>query len=410
MNRFLFFAFSLTAVTSAYSATISLESIPNQLRKNNPDLAAARLGIEEAKGRLLGAGRLSNPELGFELTHDRRFNEGTVGLSLDQKFPLTSRLKLEKKLSQQLVEAAALEVADIERKLITEAQTLAVKLLSLEQQNVLLKQQSQLAEKFTTFTQKRAAQGELSTLDTAQARLDSQRLLIENRKLELERVMLLGELKPKLGITANEKLNVTGQLPPIRNSSNVKAWEKRADYQLAKLKEDASRTSVDLARSKKWEDLSAGFTWEGERMEDAPDGLERTGFFGLRLSLPLPFWNRNQGEIAEKNASALRANLETKALAKLISNEASAALEEMKANASLVNETEDKLLPLVLEQTQLLEKAYESGQAELLTVLRAREQRLQLQSTVLEATKNYHLARVRYEAATRPASDSNLSK
>ena len=294
MNRFLFFAFSLTAVTTAYSATVSLESIPNRLRKNNPDLAAARLGIEEAKGRLLGAGRLSNPELGFELTHDRRFSEGTVGLSLDQKFPLTSRLKLEKKLSQQLVEAAALEVADIERKLITEAQTLAVKLLSLEQQNVLLKQQSELAEKFTTFTQKRAAQGELSTLDTAQARLDSQRLLIENRKLELERVMLLGELKPKLGIAANEKLNVTGELPAIRNASNVKAWEKRADYQLAKLKEDASRTSVDLARSKKWEDLSAGFTWEGERMEDAPDGLERTGFFGLRLSLPLPFWNRNQ--------------------------------------------------------------------------------------------------------------------
>ena len=127
---------------------------------------------------------------------------------------------------------------------------------------------------------------------------------------------------------------------------------------------------------------------------------QRTGYIGFRISLPLPFWNRNQGEIAEKKATAERHRLETEALGKQIASEADTARKEMQANADLARETRDKLLPLVLEQTQKLEKAYESGQTDLLTVLRARDQRLQLESAALDATRDFHLARIRYESAT----------
>jgi cobalt-zinc-cadmium efflux system outer membrane protein len=72
----------------------------------------------------------------------------------------------------------------------------------------------------------------------------------------------------------------------------------------------------------------------------------------------------------------------------------------MQANADLAHETRDKLLPLVIEQTDKLEKAYEQGQTNLLTILRAREQRLQLEAAALDAVRDFHLARIRYEAAT----------
>jgi cobalt-zinc-cadmium efflux system outer membrane protein len=71
----------------------------------------------------------------------------------------------------------------------------------------------------------------------------------------------------------------------------------------------------------------------------------------------------------------------------------------MEANAGLVSDTRDKLLPLVIEQTNKLEKAYESGQSDLLTVLRAREQRLQLEAAALDAIRDFHLAKIRYESA-----------
>ena len=397
---------ALPSIAFADGVSLSLPQIPDYTLRHNPDLAAARLRIDEARGRLLGAGRLANPELGVGFTHDRRFEEGTVGVSLDQKFPVTERLRLEKSLSAKLVTAAELEVRDAERKVIAEAQALMVKLLSLEQQRTLRSQQTELAQKLSKFASDRAGKGELSPLDAAQAQVDSQRLLLEGRKLETERVSLLGELKPKLGVSAQDTLTVTGGLPETTIPASA-SWEQRADYQLALVAEDAARTGTDLAKSKKWEDISAGVLWEGERMEDAPDGLERTGFFGLRLSVPLPFWNRNQGEIAEKNAAALRTSLETKALTAVITNEAAAARNEMEANAKLAAETKDKLLPLVVQQTLRLEKAYEQGQTDLLTVLRAREQRLQLEAAVLDATRDFHLARIRYEAATAKHAPAN---
>jgi cobalt-zinc-cadmium efflux system outer membrane protein len=332
------------------------------------------------------------------MRHDSRFGEGSVGVSFEQKFPVTSRLKLEKDLSRKLVAAAELEVQDVERQLIADAQALVVKLLSLNQQRTLRVQQTELAKKLSTFAAGRAAAGEISALDAAQAQVDSQRLLLEGNKLETVRVSLIGELKPKLGMAAGESLVVEGDLPAMAMPARV-SWEQRPDYQLSRMNEASARTEIDLAKSKKWEDINVGIAWEGERMEDAPNGLERTGFFGLRLSIPLPFWNKNEGEIAEKTASAQRAVLETKALASSISNEAVAARAEMEANAKLATETREKLLPLVLQQTGRLEKAYESGQTDLLTVLRAREQRLQLEAAVLEATQDFHLARIRYEAA-----------
>lgn len=396
--------FSLLFLCSAVAAQagevrLSLTDVPRRTIAHNPELAAARWRIEEARGRHLGAGRRSNPEVGLEFKQSHEFREGAVAVSLDQKFPLTARLKLEKSVSARLVDAAELEVRDAERQMIAESQSLAVKLLALDKQKALRQQQLELATKLSKFASDRSASGEISPLDAAQAQVDSQRLVLESRKLEAERISLLGMLKPKLGIKDTDTLALAGELPAAALPGKA-GWAQRPDYQLSRINEDVAQQSIDLAKSRKWEDIRVGLMAEGERMEDAPDGLGNTGFFGFRVSLPLPFWNENEGEIAEKTAGAQRALAETRALAASISNEATAARAEMAANLSLATETKDKLLPLVLEQTERLEKAYETGQTDLLTVLRVREQRLQLETAVLDATRDFHLARIRYEAAT----------
>jgi cobalt-zinc-cadmium efflux system outer membrane protein len=140
-------------------------------------------------------------------------------------------------------------------------------------------------------------------------------------------------------------------------------------------------------------------------MQDVRANLrERTGFVGFRLSIPLPFWDRNQGEIAEKAASIERARLESEALALQIHSEAGTALAEMKTHASIVQDTRDTLLPLAVEHLSVMQKAYEAGQADLLSLLRARDQRLQLEISSWDALRDFHLARVRYESATSSTS------
>jgi len=167
---------------------------------------------------------------------------------------------------------------------------------------------------------------------------------------------------------------------------------------MARLKEDVARSGIDLAHSRKWEDISAGVFLEGETHDDG-GVLEDKPFFGFRISLPLPLWNKNEGEVAEKSAGVRRSALETKALASAIRNEVSAARNEMLAAAQLEKETREKLLPLVSEQMDRLEKAYENGQTDLITLQRTREQRLQAESMLLDAARDFNLARIRYDAA-----------
>lgn len=386
-----------TASTRALS--LSLTDIAAQVRARHPALQAARLVVAEARGRQLGAGRLANPTLGFDWRSESRLSPVTGEFSFEQSFPLTRRLRLEKQLTTQGVAAAELEVLDVERRLISEARGLAVELLALDRQRALRDQQGALAKKLADFAQGRAEQGEFSPLDAAQAQLDAQRLVLEAKKLDSQRARLIGQMKPMLGLPPEENLLLTGTLPePILPVT--RDWQQRADYRLSQTQEQAAQTESELARARRLQDISAGIVGGPEQQYVPGAGGQNTGYIGFRLSIPLPFWNRNQGEIAEKSATAERARLETEALGQHIAGEADTARREMQAQADLARETRDQLLPLVIAQTEKLEKAYENGQADLLAVLRAREQRLQLEAAALDAVRDFHLARIRYEAAT----------
>lgn len=384
----------LSILSSASALTLPLSGVAERVRSHHPMLKAARLTIEEARGRQLGSGRLANPTLESSFQNESNASPRTAAFGIDQSFPLTKRLTLEKQLTAQLVTAAELEVRDAERRFIAEARAHAIKILALEQQRVLRQQQTALAEKLSAFAKSRADKGELSSLDAAQAHVDAQRLLLEARRLETEVISLLGALKPMLGVSTADVCIISGDLPAL-TMPGITPWQQRADFQLAQSRITTAQTDADLAYSKRIQDVSAGiFTAQEKQM-----GVNG-GYIGLRISIPLPFWNRNQGEIAEKKAAAERHRLEAEALGKQIASEADTARREMQAHAELARETRDKLLPLVLEQTTKLEKAYESGQTDLLTVLRARDQRLQLEAAALDAVRDFHLARIRYEAAT----------
>jgi outer membrane protein, heavy metal efflux system len=391
-------AMSVALLSSASGLDISLSEVPLRVRSHHPALKAAKLAIDEARGRRIGAGRLSNPTFGYDFQNQSKVSPQTGVFSLDQSFPLTRRLNIEKRLSSQLIEAAEFEVKDVERKLVLEAQQAVVQLLTLSRQRTLRQQQMDLAQKLADFANGRAKAGELSALDAKQIQLDSQRLSVEGRLLEAQSVTALGQLKPLLGLRSEDQLRIRGELPPLTLPAST-PWQQRPDFQLAQTKIVAADTANQLAKAKRMPDVTAGFFASHEMQDVTRTQRERTGFVGFRVSIPLPFWNRNQGEIAETAASAQRARLESDALAVQINGEAGTARKEMETNSSIVSETRDKLLPLALEQMDAMQKAYEAGQTDLQGVLRARDQRLQLESSTLDALRDFHLARIRYEAA-----------
>jgi outer membrane protein, heavy metal efflux system len=379
---------------------LTLEGAAAYAVAHNPSLAAARYRIEEARGRLDNAGRLTNPEAEFEFAQNPRAPERSFGVAWVQKFPVTNRLRLEKAVSRAELVAAEAEVREAERKIAGQARTVAVKLLALKKQRGLRDQQITNSKELSDFMTRRVQAGEAGVVDAAQVDLEAKQLSTQLLQLEVEQTTLLGELRPLLGLRASDQIHLTGELPDVGQlPSQSAALNARGDYLAAQANAEAARRGLDLARANKWEDIGVGLTAEHAREEDAPEGFERDTMLGFKVSLPLPIWNKNEGKIREAAAAAQRTEKEVEAIALQISAETGTARSEMAAWARIVAEIDEKLIPQAKQIEEQLRSNYTTGQAPLPEVIRARGRRFELEAQRLDALRDYHLARAKHATA-----------
>jgi len=392
----------LTCAASAWAGSVSLsvEGAADYALKRNPTLAAARLRIEEARGRLQQSGRLSNPELELDFTRHTVGPEGSAGISLMQRFPLTARLRHERAVSRAELAAAEAEVRDAERKLAAEVRIAAVKLLALGGQRELRTKQLGNSRELSGFLLKRVEAGEASAVDASQVELESRQIEVENLMLAADEAVLLGELRPLLGVAGADGITITGELPVPKGIPAAREVTGRPDILAAQSRAEAARSVVLEQRARKWEDFGIGASYARERTLDVPEPVETEQVIGFRFSFPLPLWNNNAGRIREAEAAATRAELEVEATKLGANAEVIAALSAMSAYAKLIGELDDKVLPAATRIEDQLRNSYSTGQTPLTDVLRARTRRLELQRQRLDALREYQLARIRHSAAT----------
>ena len=382
--------------------SFTIESAAARSLAQNVDLAAARLSIEEARGRWQQAGRHANPELDSELKPNVNGREGAWQLGFTQKFPLTSRLRRERSVSRAHVAVAEAEVREAERKLLLEVRSIGVRLAALDAHAELRRRQIVNSRELVEAARKSAARGEGTALEAAQFELEAERLAAHQLTLDAERLQLLAELRPLLGLDTDTPIEFRDVLPVASAKVAEGAdMDRQPVAQAAAARVLAAREGVELARAQRWEDAGVGLFGEVERGEDAPTGLRTDGFVGVRFTLPLPFWNRNEGRIQEATASAARAEKEAAALAQRQRAEAAAARVQMTTSLKISANLATNLVPRAAALEERLRALLAQGQSQIADVLRAREQRLELESSQLDALREYHLARTRHESITR---------
>jgi hypothetical protein len=142
------FVFTASALHAEPGLVVTLSGVGDRVRAQNPDLAAARLRIREALGRMNQSGRLANPELEAGFQHDPRMRERSFEIGFTQRFPITGRLALEKQVTLTEYKASEAEVREVERRIIAEAREAVVNVLAIRQRRDLLGEQAGLAGEF----------------------------------------------------------------------------------------------------------------------------------------------------------------------------------------------------------------------------------------------------------------------
>lgn len=383
-------AFAQTRLTPAGTTRLALS--------RNPELQAARQIVAEAEARSHGSGRLSNPELGLEVAGGQDF-EGRVEVALTQWFPVTSRLRWERKLSSLQIAMARLEVADKELQLVTATQLARVELAAAQEARSLAARQIRTTDTEAESLNKQAAEGLASGLDAGSTALTSGEIRLQQAALQVEEAAASARLATLLGLSADNPLTTEPLTLPAALPAKT-ATLARPDLQLAELAVEAGDADVLLARSSRWQDVGVGIFAEGERTRDEPEGIEPEGLLGMRVSIPFPFWQNGSAKVAEKQVGRQRLESQLSALQLAARNEASSAWQAMKIRYEAARQTSSDVLPAARKLLADTTSAQQRGETEIAQVFRARERLMALERADLEARKAFHLARIQWLAAT----------
>ncbi len=384
---------------------LTVEMAVREALAANRDLQAARFSIDVARGGLLQAGRLENPELEGTYADDFAFKAegeraGSVGLA--QSFPVTARLAREKSVARKDVAIAEAEVLDFVRTLVAEVQSAFYSVRALDEQ---LRVNSQLVASVRSVeetTARRLEAAEASRAEVSLLRIERLRLEQDAQRLIREREIAAASLTRLLGRDTPAGMTLVGELDPGQSTSRPAANDPMDRSDLAAARHGVERADVDrtLARAEIWEDWRVGLGYERERQEfDAPIGTKRDSFLTFGVTVPLPLWNRQQGRIAAAEAERRRSRRSRDALVLRIEEEIRAAEARVRTLRSSVDAYAEDILPEATRSQELFERGYRQGLVGIAELLQAQRQYNESRAFYFELLGDLRQAAIELEAA-----------
>jgi len=312
--------FLIVGVLLMYSDSINAQttkniSLPEAIRlglEMNPDILQAKQEINAARGRILQAGRIPNPELSLtynEVPTNFSFgvaNEKDIGFSQTIEFPGKRGLRIDvaghgKPIAEfSLARTQTIISANVKR--VYYQSLLAGEVVANLKFTISL-----LADFLKTVTERYEA-GASKYLDVIRAKVELTRMKNDLVEAQREERTRLGELNVLLGRIGSTPIILSDSLTyhplGISQDSAAEFYMSQSNFLKIVERETQRRQSVlNFARTSYLPDFSVGAA-----LQNRPGALSPTGsstFFGIQIgaSIPLWYWQGPKGEVQEAEAS-----------------------------------------------------------------------------------------------------------
>jgi outer membrane protein, heavy metal efflux system len=356
---------------------LTLRAAFDLAEKQNLDLIAARAQRAVSLAGIRIAGERPNPTASFAATRD------TPHESLFFDLPVEVAPKRERRIELARQEGALTEI-DISalekqtRRSVREAYFgLAFARSSTAQEADALK----LAERLHNIADSRFQAGDIPQLEVTQASLEMARARADLEVAQQEENVALSVLNALLDmpVTANWDLgDAFDMLPPAIPWDQLQTRIVASNTDIARIEQEekVEQSHKALLEAERIPNLGIQF---GADFNSPPDF--QTGARG-QLSMELPLFSRNQGEIAQSVANGLALEGALEATRRAVIARVGTAYFDLEARRTQVHLYRDTLLPSSRQLEEMTEESYRSGKANILAVLNA-------QHDVQQAQRDY---------------------
>lgn len=392
---------------SSLGESVSLditESVPDKLTmstamalalKKNPSLSGFSAEIRARDAAALQAGRLPNPELGVEMENfgGKDALEGFDGAETTIAFSQLVELG-GKRANRQMVAVFDKTLAEWDyqsKKLDVLAATAKafVEVLVAQEQVVLNNELLKLAEQTTTAVSERVDAGKVSPveksrvqIELAAARTEANKAIRELEAAKRRLAAFWGSERADFGQAAGQLDNISA-LPDeeslktfLGNNPDLARWT----AEIAR-----SEAALGLARSEAVPDLtlSAGV----RNFQETDDNA-----FVVGVSMPIPFFNRNQDGVSEARARVDKTQSEQRAAKVALVTALSDTWQKLSAAYAEAVSLRDEILPSALTTYESTDLGYREGKLDFLQMLDAQRTLFSMKRQYLLSLGAYHLA------------------
>ncbi|RPD93878.1 TolC family protein [Pseudomonas monteilii] len=383
----------LASATGAQaSQALSLPQALAAAFAQNPELAAAGREIGIADGEWRQAGLIPNPELAWEVEDTRR-DTTTTTVTLSQPLELGGKRGARLAVAEA---GQAIALLDLERQRnALRADVVQAFHAALRAQTALeLAQQSQaLTERGLRVVQGRVTAGQSSPVEATRAQVQLAQAQTEVRRAKTQRSVAYQALARLTGspMASFERLQAANLSPGIAPGADtlLEQVEQTVEWRLAAAQVERGDASW-VRKSPAFPNLTVSLGSQYSR-----EDRERVNVVGL--SMPLPLFDRNQGNVLAAARRADQARDLRNAVELRLRSETRSAISQWETAMQDVEAYDRTILPAAQQAVDTATRGFEMGKFAFLDVLDAQRTLIEARGLYLEALASATDARAHVE-------------
>ena len=365
-------------------AVFTIDEAVQQAIDKNLTLVAERLNLTVADAAIATARLRPNPVLsggansldwlgtGFNETNGAGPQEYAV--RVDVPFERGGKRELRTAVASTARSIAEAQLADSVRRLQLDVTIAAVDVLEAKAKLRLARENLDTLDRLVKLNERRLTSGALPPLEVTRSRVAMLQYRGSVTTAELTVTQARLKIHALLGRQAGEPLADIEddlRLPPVATAPNLDIVEAAARTNrpdIRALQRDEARSQYDLRLqvAQGRVDYTLGAEYRRQQGVNGKGNLA-----GLFVSVPLPIFNRNQGEIARAEAEHEKAARSLVALETSVSSEVASAYAEFQSTRDLLTGIERELLQPAADARAGTAYVYQAGATSLLDVLDA---------------------------------------
>ncbi|RHJ87816.1 TolC family protein [Parabacteroides sp. AM08-6] len=314
----LLFIFHLFTVAAQQSVVkLSLQDAIHRFSENNLNLIAERYNIDIAEAEVIQARLFENPVISLEQNVYNRLNgkyfdvgrDGEAGVEIEQLIYIAGQRNKRVRLEKINKEMAVYQFEEVLRTLRNELKTKFIDLYYTRRSLTVYNREIDYLEKLLEVYKQQSEKGNISLLE--KSRIQALLLSLQQEKNEVgnQLISLQGEMSLLLGLQSGDAFEPVFD-ESVLNSIDIDTvsfvelnnrMSERPDIKMAETSIRASQANVKLQKSLAFPEVSIKGIYDRA-------GNFCNNYFAVGLSVSVPVFNRNQGNIKAARLSVLQNN------------------------------------------------------------------------------------------------------